>query len=1025
MISIGQFVFAIIIAVLSFVAFYAQKLYRARKLLTKWLPQGPGYPIIGSVMEFGPSTEILNNFTRLTNNPKKSVYLEAFHEWLIVTRDYDLLEFIMSSHEHITKGSDYDHLVPWLGNGLLLTDGKKWRSHRRIITPTFHFSILEQFVEIFNSNEDIFIERLKKEAVGKKGIEIYSLILDCALDIICETAMGVKMGAQQKNNQEYTEAVRGMCEIFTTRNASLWQGFEFLFRFSKDYKRQQKCLKVLHDFTNNVIERRKQELEKKHSETTEEATDELGRKRRKAFLDLLLESKDENGQPFSQEDIREEVDTFMFAGHDTTSSAIASGLMILSNRPDIQNTIRDELKAIFGKNKDRPMTYQDIHDMSYLELVAKEILRTCPPAPIISRKLQKDAEFKGNIIPKDTTISMMIYGINHDPDFHEDPERFNPDRFLEQNKRKPYSFVPFSAGPRNCIGQKYAMLELKSMLAKMIMNFEILPSEIPHKPEFAIEVVYKSKNGVYIKLQPIEWIYFTRIAFIEIAIQFFYLLTNMIIVIQIIIGIITVALSYMLYQARKVYKARKLLTNWIPQVPGSLYFGAKTEFGPTTERLKDFDRLLNNPEKSVYLEFLNNWVILTRNYDLMEFILSSNEFITKGKNYKNIVAWLGYAILIANGKKWKTRRRIITPTFHFSILEQFVDVFNSNEDIMIEKLRREAVGKKGVEIYSYVTNCALDIICETAMGVKMDSQLNKNKEYTDAVKEMCELVALRTISFWKNWDWLFYFSSDYKRQQKILKILHGFTNSVIEKRKKELESKKSIKREEVDSFGRKRKKALLDLLLESTDNGLTEDDIREEVDTFMFAGHDTTSSAVTSGLLLLSKRPDIQKLVRDELKGIFGKDRDRPLTYKDLQNMSYLELVAKEILRVNSPVPFIARRLTKDVIYKDHIIPRDTVITMYLYGMNRDPDYHKDPEKFDPDRFLSTDKKAYSFVPFSAGPRNCIGQKYAMLELKSMLAKILMNFEVLPSEIPHNPEFAVEIVLKSKNGVYIKLKEVD
>ncbi|XP_050306003.1 cytochrome P450 4d2-like [Anthonomus grandis grandis] len=495
---------------------------------------------------------------------------------------------------------------------------------------------------------------------------------------------------------------------------------------------------------------------------------------------------------------------------------------------------------------------------------------------------------------------------------------------------------------------------------------------------------------------------------------------------QIILSIIAIALSYILYQAKKVYIARKHLTKWIPQVPGSLYFGAKSKFGPTKDRIKDTARLLDNPKKSVYLEFLSNWVIITQDYDLMEFILSSNELITKGPHYKNLAKWLGYGLLIANGQKWKTSRRIITPTFHFSILEQFVDVFNSNEAIMIEKLKREAVGKKGVEIYSYITNCALDIICETAMGVKMDSQQNKNKEYTDAVKDMCEILAVRNLSFWKNWDWLFRLSPEYKRQQKNLKILHGFTNSVIEKRKKELESNKDIKKlEEEDSFGRKRRKVFLDLLLESTDNSLSQDDIRKEVDTFMFAGHDTTSSAATSGILLLSERPDIQKSIRDELKEIIGSDRDRPLTYSDLHNMTYLELVVKEILRIKPPVPFIARQLTQDVKYKDHIIPKDTMISLFLYGMNRDPDFHNDPDKFNPDRFLSTDKKAYSFLPFSAGPRNCIGQKYAMLELKSMLAKILMNFEILPSEVPHEPDFTVEIVYKSKNGVYVKLKEVD
>ncbi|XP_050306331.1 uncharacterized protein LOC126743337 [Anthonomus grandis grandis] len=1016
MLNVLQVFLSIIAIALSYILYQVRKVYIARTHITKWIPQVPGSLYFGAKSKFGPTKDRIKNTVRLLDNPEKSVYLEFLNNWVIVTQDYDLMEFILSSNELITKGSHYKTLAQWLGYGLLISNGQKWKTSRRIITPTFHFSILEQFVDVFNSNEAILIDKLKREAIGKKGVEIYSYITNCALDILCETAMGVKMDSQQNKNKEYTDAVKDMCEIVAVRILSFWKNSNWLFPLSVEYKRQQKNLKILHGFTNSVIEKRKKELESRKYMNNLEEVDSLGRKRKKVFLDLLLESSDNN---LSQDDIRDEVDTFMFAGHDTTSSAITSGILLLSERPDIQKSVRDELKEIIGSNRDRPLTYNDLQNMTYLELVVKEILRLKPPVPFISRQVTKDIKYKDHIIPKDTMISLFLYGMNRDPAFHQDPDKFNPDRFLSTDK-KAYSFIPFSAGPRNCIGQKYAMLELKSMLAKILMNFEILPSEIPHEPEFAVELVYKSKNGVYVKLKEVDW---NSKACNR---RFSDLCVDMSIILQIFICIIAIALTYILYQARLVYNARRHLTKWVPQVPGSLYFGAKSEFGPTTERIKDMTRLLNNPKKSVYLEFLNNWMIITRDYDLMEFILGSSEFVTKGKKYKNIAAWLGYAILIANAQKWRTRRRIITPAFHFSILEQFLDIFNSNDDILIEKLRREAIGKKGVDIYSYITNCALDIICETTMGVKMDAQQNKNKEYANAVKDMCEIVAIRNVSLWKNFDWLFYFSSDYKRQQKNLKILHGFTNAVIEKRRKELENKKDIKKEEeVDSLGRKQKKVLLDLLLESTDSGLTQKDIREEVDTFIFAGHDTTAAALTLGIWLLKDLPDVQKSVREELKAIFGKDRKRPITYNDLQNMTYLELVLKEILRIESPVPFIARVITKDVKYKDHVIPKDTAISFFLYGMDRDPDFHKDPEQFNPERFLTANKKTYSFIPFSAGPRNCIGRKFAMLELKGMLAKLLMNFEILPSDIPHKPEFAAEIVYKSKNGVYVKLKEAD
>lgn len=494
MISVLQVLTVLVLLLLQFVVKRWLKMYRFRKALASWMPMIPQIPILGSFFELGDHTELLTNLFRFTDNPCKTCYGEVFGEPFVLTRDHDLLEFLLSSHKLINKSEDYRFLEPWLGHGLITSNGQTWKSHRKIITPAFHFSVLEQFVEVFNTHGDTLVQRLKNEALGEESVDIYKYVTACALDIICESSMGVNIHSQKNKNLEYVNAVKGMCLTSITRSFSTWKKNDFLFKFSQDYKRQCRYLKILHGFTNSVIEARSRKL-------NDERTDQ---KQKTTFLDLLLKSTI-NGKPLTKEEIREEVDTFMFAGHDTTSFAMSAAFYVLSKHPEVQKIIREEIKSVIGDDRNKSLTYQDLQELKYLDLVIKEVLRLYPSVPTIARELDHDVEFKGKIIPKDTVFSIFIYGINRDPDYHDDPELFKPERFLDVSSKKPYAYVPFSAGPRNCIGQKYAMLEMKALISKMLMHFEILLSNPSSELELAPEIILKAHNGVNVKLVECKW----------------------------------------------------------------------------------------------------------------------------------------------------------------------------------------------------------------------------------------------------------------------------------------------------------------------------------------------------------------------------------------------------------------------------------------------------------------------------------------------------------------------------------------
>ncbi|KAG5893586.1 hypothetical protein JTB14_028353 [Gonioctena quinquepunctata] len=482
-------------------AFIGYRWYRLLSIKQKldWVTHLPGWPILGNALEFSGVKDLLDDLTRITKPKGKKTFIDFVGDPLIFTTDYDLIEFVLGTHSILNKSDSYRFIKNWLGTGLLTSDGPKWKGRRRIATPGFHFSILEQFVGVFESNGKILVEKLKKKC-NEDSIDIYPFITMYALDIICETAMGVSVNAQSNEHSQYVNNVKLMCKIGMIRSTSVFKTHDLLYPLSLDYFREQKAVRQLHGVTNSVIDNRIKQLENLANKKTEDV-DELGRKRKLAFLDILLQSTFE-GKPLSRDDIREEVDTFMFEGHDTTASAMTFATFLLAEHPDVQARALEEQKLLFGDDILRSSTYKDLMEMKYLECVIKEALRLYPSVPLYGRRAHEDINYKEHVIPKGTNIVIFDYGVLHDPDNYPDPEKFDPSRFEQSDGKKPFLYIPFSAGPRNCIGQKFAMLEMKCTLSKLLRNFEILPATPKHSLILSAEAVLKSANGVRIKVRP-------------------------------------------------------------------------------------------------------------------------------------------------------------------------------------------------------------------------------------------------------------------------------------------------------------------------------------------------------------------------------------------------------------------------------------------------------------------------------------------------------------------------------------------
>ncbi|XP_025836096.1 cytochrome P450 4C1 [Agrilus planipennis] len=348
------------------------------------------YPIVGTNFSFllKPKEEI---FLLIAERVKK--FGSPHKAWMgklpmINLNTPEDVELILNNSVQIKKGYLYKFIQPWLLDGLLTSYGAYWHKNRKLITPTFHFSILEQFVEIFDEKSRILVSKLMPQANGQV-FNVYPNITHCALDIICETAMGVAVNAMDKPNSEYVSAVYGISKLATDRAFLPWYHSDFIFYRTAMGKQFLKYVNILHGFTEKVIKERKGKLA---DTTTDQEIHEdeefIGKKKRKAFLDMLLEAS-KGGTIMNDLEIRQEVDTFMFEGHDTTTAAICWTLFLIGNNPDIQEKAFKEQEEIFH-GEDRPVTMKDLGEMKYLERVIKETLRLYPSVPFISRLLTEE-----------------------------------------------------------------------------------------------------------------------------------------------------------------------------------------------------------------------------------------------------------------------------------------------------------------------------------------------------------------------------------------------------------------------------------------------------------------------------------------------------------------------------------------------------------------------------------------------------------------------------------------------------------
>ncbi|PVD31380.1 hypothetical protein C0Q70_06792 [Pomacea canaliculata] len=410
----------------------------------------------------------------------------------------DTVKLILKTSE--PKAQRIYHLLePWIGDGLLLSKGRKWGRNRRLLTPAFHFDILKPYLGIKNMAADVLLDNIGVHAEKDEYFEVFSVISNFTLDVILKCAFSYDTDCQKVGNQNpYVQAVYALSEMAVQRYFQPWFHSDWLYFLTPMGRKFRENCRVVHKLANDVISKRKITLANTPVRKQEVKKNCLD------FLDILLTARDENGEGLTFDEIRAEVDTFLFgAGHDTTASAISWAMYSLAQHADIQATCQEEIDELFKGRETDDFLWEDLSHLPYLSMCIKEALRLHSPVPSIQRELTQDTDIDGHIAPKGTIVIIVIYNIHHNATVWQDSLEFRPERFTEENikSRNPYAFIPFSAGPRNCIGQNFAMDEMKLVLAKILHRFTLV-ADPDHKVEKVESLVMKAKTGIQLKAIP-------------------------------------------------------------------------------------------------------------------------------------------------------------------------------------------------------------------------------------------------------------------------------------------------------------------------------------------------------------------------------------------------------------------------------------------------------------------------------------------------------------------------------------------
>ncbi len=373
-------------------------------------------------------------------------------------------------------------LEPLLGDGLFISDGKTWASRRRIQTPLFDSAHIKMYSGTMVSTIEEMANNWQQQG-DNTTIEVHTEMAKLAAEIIARTLFGEKLGAE--NSEAVVSAFADYQSVVKQMALSNFLGLpDWMPNVNAKIGLARKAAKTIHSAVDAII-----------------ALAEEGGHEGTMVAELLKANRMESGDDLmTREQIRNEIIVLFMAGHETTANVLAWTWYLISQAPDVEKKLHQELDEVLGG---RTPEFADVEKLKYTRAVLDETMRLYPPVPILSRQALKEDEIRGKKIPAGSLVLIVPWIIQRHQKFWKNPDHFIPERFMPgAEKPQKFTYLPFSAGPRVCIGKSFGITESVLAIALIAQRFRLtLPANADVKHECRLTLRPKGKLPMTMKLR--------------------------------------------------------------------------------------------------------------------------------------------------------------------------------------------------------------------------------------------------------------------------------------------------------------------------------------------------------------------------------------------------------------------------------------------------------------------------------------------------------------------------------------------
>ncbi|XP_063695953.1 cytochrome P450 4C1-like isoform X2 [Culicoides brevitarsis] len=456
------------------------------------IPGENGFPLLGTALKVifcGKKNifDVLGETLDKYGSPTKVWYGNML--WIYADKPQHV-QTILNSNKCVQK----NYLYKFLGvnKGLIASDANVWRFHRKYLNNCFTPKLLQSFMPIFNRSSARMSQYMSKH-LGRGEFDLYHFVGKCTLDMICTTSMGLDHDFQGPTGDIYIQSADILAETINKRIFNIFYHPKQIYNFTKAYVIESKAWSGLRTVSSRVIEN----AEKTYVKPVSSELNVKSELRKPCIFVEQVYKLFQYTKEFDEQMLKDEIDTLIAGGNETSGMTTSFCILMMAMHPDVQERVVDELRSIF-ETADDEVTQDHISQLDYLTMVLQETLRLFPITPFIGREVQEDIQLDEYTLPKGASLVIPIFKLQRQEEiWGPEAHLFNPDNFLPENveKRHPYAWIPFSAGQRNCIGMKYSLLAMKTMLCYLLRNYKfnttLKYSELKFKMALDLKIVNK------------------------------------------------------------------------------------------------------------------------------------------------------------------------------------------------------------------------------------------------------------------------------------------------------------------------------------------------------------------------------------------------------------------------------------------------------------------------------------------------------------------------------------------------------